>query len=124
MEIDLHGHHFHDLNNTGSDETESVLIKIVRQAWEMGEPTLTLIHGHGRKRGPGPYRVNTNTGYFGLRIRSKLRHDGELRKWIKYTTLDCGHSGSTTVKLKRNPTPSRRKIDPLPQPRYQYAPAL
>jgi hypothetical protein len=54
---------------------------------------------YGRNRGISPGFVNTNTGYFGLRIRSELRHDETLRKWIKYTTLDCSHEGSTVVKL-------------------------
>lgn len=101
MEIDLHGFHPDDIN----------MAALVRQAWEIGAPELTLIHGHGRNRGLSPGFVNTNTGYFGLRIRGALREDRGLRQWIKHSTLDCGHEGATTVKLKRNPNPTRAAID-------------
>ncbi len=99
--IDLHGYHPDEIN----------LTTLVRQAWETGAPSLTLIHGHGRNRGISPGFVNTNTGYFGLGIRSELRHDKQLAQWIKRSTLDCRHDGSTTIKLKANPNPSRTRID-------------
>lgn len=105
MQIDLHGYHPRDIVNSG------VLRAIVRQAWEMGEAYLTLIHGHGRNRGISPGFVNTNTGYFGLRIRDALRRDESLRQWIFYTTVDRRQMGSTTVRLKPNPNPSRRRMD-------------
>ena len=105
MKIDLHGFHPSQIINTG------VLAKILEQAWEMGEPELFLIHGHGRNRGISPGFVNTNTGNFGLRIRRALRHDVALRKWIYHTTLECGEMGSTWVKLKPNPSPTRKEID-------------
>lgn len=101
MEIDLHGYHPREIIDTG------VLRKIVRQAWEMGEEYLTLIHGHGRNRGISPGFVNTNTGYFGLRLREALRLDESLREWIFHTTLDRRQMGSTTVRLKPNPNPTR-----------------
>ena len=56
------------------------LKKMIRQAWEMGAERIRLIHGHGYNRGISPGFVNTNTGYFGLRIRSALRYDDELRQ--------------------------------------------
>jgi hypothetical protein len=104
LEIDLHGYH-------PDDVCGEPLTKMIRQAWEMGEERIRLVHGHGRNRGISPGFVNTNTGYFGLCIRRELRHDVELRQWIKYTTLDCSHEGSTTVKLKRNPNPIRTTLD-------------
>ena len=112
MDIDFHGHHPDDIVQTG------VLDRIIEQAWEMGETSLCLIHGHGRNRGISPGFVNTNTGYFGLRIRSKLRHSRELRQWIKVSTLDCSHPGATTIDLKRNPAPTRTEWnrDLLPEP--------
>ena len=110
MEIDLHGYHPSDIV-LGS----RVLERIVRQAWEMGEHYLVLIHGHGRNRGISPGFVNTNTGYFGLCLRRSLREDKTLRKWIYHTTLDCSDMGLTRVKLKPNPKPSRRRIDCLPR---------
>jgi len=106
MEIDLHGYHPSDIVGSG------VLDKLVQQAWEMGTSHLTLIHGHGRNRGRSPGFYNTNTGYFGLEIRRCLRHDRDLRKWILHTTLDCTNEGSTTVKLRRNPSPTRTELDP------------
>jgi hypothetical protein len=69
MQIDLHGYHPAEIVWSG------VLAKLVEQAWEMGERELILIHGHGRNRGITPGFVNTNTGFFGLQIRSALRHD-------------------------------------------------
>jgi len=101
MDIDLHGLHPDDI----------LLDKILEQAWEMGETSVCLIHGHGRNRGISPGFVNTNTGYFGLRIRSDLRHGDDLRKWIKISTLDCSHDGSTTIRLKKNPSPTRTAFD-------------
>src|SRR5580704_9837225 len=94
MQIDLHGYHLAEIVFTGS------LAKIVQQAWEMGEPMLILIHGHGRNRGMSACLVNTNTGYFGLCIREALRHDLSFRQWIKHTTLDCSDMGSISIKLK------------------------
>jgi hypothetical protein len=44
-----------------------ILTKLVKQAWEMGETELILIHGHGRNRGITPGFVNTNTGFFWAR---------------------------------------------------------
>jgi hypothetical protein len=78
---------------------------------ETGADLVCFIHGHGRARGKSPGFVNTNTGCFGLCIRRELRHDRALRRWIKYTTLDCGAWGTTTVKLKINPNPTRSEID-------------
>jgi hypothetical protein len=105
MQIDLHGYHPAQIVWNG------VLAKLLEQAWEMGEDKLILIHGHGRNRGITPSFVNTNTGFFGLQIRRALRHDKELRPWIYYTTLDCGHPGLTSVFLKPNPSPSRTSLD-------------
>jgi len=99
--MDLHGYHPSEIVQT------DVLKKIIQQTWEMGENYVTLILGHGRNRGISPGFVNTNTGYFGLEIRRALRHDKELRQWIRYTTLDCSHMGVTRVKLKPNPAPTR-----------------
>ena len=109
--LDLHGYHPDDVG----------LAKIAEQAWEMGAERIQLIHGHGRARGLSPGFVNTNTGYFGLRIRNALRHDRELRQWIKYTTLDCSDWGSTAVKLKPNRKPTRTKLDDdvLPPPSWK-----
>jgi hypothetical protein len=115
MEIDLHGYDPRQIVETDT------LAKIVQQAWEMGEPYLRLIHGHGRMRGISPGFVNTNTGFFGLKIRRALRHDEGLRKWIKHTTLDCHDWGCTTVKLKSNSAPVRGALDPdlLPDRMYK-----
>ncbi len=108
-EIDLHGYH-------PDDVCGEPLKVMIRQAWEMGADHIRFIHGHGRNRGISPGFVNTNTGYFGLRIRSELRHNTALRQWIKHTTLDCSHEGSTVVKLKRNGDPTRSKLgDILPE---------
>src|SRR6266404_4682538 len=105
IKMDLHGYHPSEIVQT------DVLKKIIQQTWEMGENYVTLIHGHGRNRGISPGFVNTNTGYFGLEIRRALRHDKELRQWIRYTTLDCSHMGVTRVKLKPNPAPTRSELD-------------
>ena len=107
IEIDLHGYHPAEIVFNGT------LDRILEQAWEMGEDDLTLIHGHGRNRGITPGFVNTNTGYFGLCIRRVLRHDNSLRQCIRYTTLDCRQMGCTSIKLKANPKPTRRKLDCL-----------
>jgi hypothetical protein len=34
-----------------------------------------------------------------------------LRQWICHTTLDCGDMGTTSVRLKLNPAPSRKCLD-------------
>ena len=107
MQIDLHGYHHSEIVFKG------ILNRLIQQCWKMGETELTLIHGHGRHRGIFPGFVNTNTGYFGLCIRRVLRNDETLRQWIKHTTLDCRFMGSTTVRLKANPNPTRKQIDCL-----------
>ncbi len=109
VEVDLHGYHPEDI----------CFAKIIQQAWEMGAQCIRLIHGHGRtRRSPG--FVNTNTGNFGLRVRGQLRSDEKLRQWIKHTTLDCSHEGSTVIKLKRNPAPTRTEFgnDVFPDRRH------
>ncbi len=83
MQIDLHGYHPAEIVWNG------VLARLVEKVWEMGEQELILIHGHGRNRGITPGFVNTNTGFFGLQIRSALRNDKALWRWIYHTTLDC-----------------------------------
>ena len=45
MTIDLHGYHPREIVWNG------VLGRIIQQAWEMGEPYLYLIHGHGAIEG-------------------------------------------------------------------------
>ncbi len=115
VQIDLHGYHPRDIKG-------APLAHIVEQAWQMGAPRIRFIHGHGRGRGISPGFYNTNTGYFGLSIRRALRRNRELRQWIKYSTLDCSDWGRTTVKLKRNPHPTRTALDlsilpPRSQPR-------
>ena len=105
-DIDMHGYH--------PDEID--LNDLLRQAWECGYEKVTLIHGHGHNRGISVGFVNTNTGYFGLRVRSEIRNNGALKSWIKKSTMDCGHDGSTTVRMKKNIHPTRTEID-LPQRR-------
>jgi hypothetical protein len=114
MELDLHGYHPEDIVG------KRLLAKILQQAWEMGETDLKLIHGHGRHRGFSPGFVNTNTGFFGLAIRDALRHDKQLRQWIKYTTLDCSDWGATSVRLKLNRAPTRTQLDKDLLPRRSY----
>lgn len=114
VKIDFHGYHPRDVIG-------APLAKIVEQAWEMGAERICFIHGHGRARGISPGFVNTNTGYFGLCLRRQLRHNRELRRWIKYTTLDCSEWGATTLKLKANRNPTRTEIDLGVLPERAYA---
>jgi hypothetical protein len=111
--IDLHGYH-------PSDFVGPPMAKVIEQAWEMGAERLRFIHGHGRGRGISPGFYNTHTGYFGLRIRRELRHNRDLRRWIKYTTLDCSDWGATTVGLKTNPSPIRSEFDLAVLPERTY----
>ena len=113
VKIDLHGYH-------PSAIVGPPMAKLIEQAWEMGAEKICLIHGHGRARGISPGFVNTNTGYFGLCVRRELRSNKDLRRWLKYTTLDCGDWGATTVKLKanRNPTRTALDLDVLPARSY------
>lgn len=101
MEIDLHGFHPRDLDLEG----------LLRQVWETGADDVVLVHGHGRSRGKSPGFVNTKTGHFGLCIRATIRGNPRLKPWVKISTLDCRRWGSTTVKLKSNPDPTRTEID-------------
>lgn len=115
VKIDLHGYHPDQLMG-------EVFESVVRQAWEMGAEEIEFIHGHGRGRGIPRGFFNTNTGYFGLRIRRELRHNKSLRQWIKYTTLSCAAWGSTAVRLKPNKTPSRTQLGDtvLPKPWFPH----
>src|SRR3974390_219033 len=105
MKIDLHGYHPSEIVFNG------VLKSVVQQCWETGETELTLIHGHGRNRGISPGFVNTNTGYLGLCIRRALRHDDGFREWIFRSPLDCSQMGRASVRLKPNPSPTRKAVD-------------
>src|SRR5579871_4001123 len=102
-EVDLHGYHPDDICG-------SPLAHIVEQAWEMGAGSIRLIHGHGHDRFRSPGFVHSNTGYLGISIRRALRHEVGMRQWIKHSTLDCSQDGSTVVKLKRNPSPTRTEF--------------
>jgi hypothetical protein len=113
VRIDLHGYR-------PAEFVGAPMATIIEQAWQTGADKLRFIHGHGRGRGKSPGFVNTNTGWLGLRIRRALRHDRELRRWIKYTTLDCGEWGVTTVKLKANHNPTRRELDLSVLPERSY----
>lgn len=106
LDIDLHGYHPNEVD----------LGDILEQAWETGAESVRLIHGHGRNRGISPGFVNTNTGYFGLRVRGFIRGNSELKPWVKISTMDCSEMGATTVKLQPNPAPVRDSID-LSKPR-------
>jgi hypothetical protein len=114
MERDLHGYRPRQLF------TGDVFTTYIRQVWETGAEELTLIHGHARKRDKHPGFVNTNTSYLGLEVRRALRHDVDLRVWIKPSTLDCSDPGVTRIRLKRNPQPTRGSgdIDALPEPEF------
>jgi hypothetical protein len=103
VEFDLHGYY-------PADIYDGLLNRIVQQAWEMGAGELVLIHGHGRNRGITPGFVNTNTGFLGLTVRRTLKSD-DLRRWIYPSTMYRGDAGSTSVRLKPNPAPSRTAFE-------------
>lgn len=103
-EFDLHGYYPQDIYH-------GLLTQIVQQAWEMGASELVLIHGHGRNRGITPGFVNTNTGALGLAVRSTLKNSSDLRQWIYHSTIYRGDAGSTNVRLKPNPAPSRTAFE-------------
>ena len=118
--VDLHGYYPTDITSYPYATTGSPLSRMIEQAWEMGAGSIRFIHGHGRGLSPG--FVNTNTGHFGLQIRRKLRYELGLRRWIKYTMLDGSDNGSTVVKLKRNPSPTRTEFDGVfPEKRFRNA---
>jgi len=83
MEIDLHRYHPSDIIGNG------VLANIVQAGVGNGRDVPQDNPWPWSPSGISPGFVNTNTGFFGLAIRSALRHDELLRKWIKHTTLDC-----------------------------------
>lgn len=103
-EVDLHGYYPGDIYN-------GLVTRIVQQAWEMGARVLVLIHGHGRNRGITPGFVNTNTGALGLAVRSTLKNSNDLRQWIYHSTIYRADAGSTCVRLKPNPAPSREAFE-------------
>ena len=112
--IDLHGYRPRDF-------VGAPMATIVEQAWDMGADKLRAsFTGMAGARGKSPGFYNTKTGWLGLRIRRELRHNRALRRWIKYTTLDCGDWGQTTVKLKANPSPTRRELDLSVLPERSY----
>jgi hypothetical protein len=120
VEFDLHGHYPVDIS-------AGLLDRIVQQAWEMGAEELLLIRGPGRNRGSRPGFVNTNTGFLGLTVRRALKSD-DLRRWLYHSTIYRGLPGSTSVRLKPNPAPSRTVFElgrghdcrdiPAPEMRY------
>jgi hypothetical protein len=110
-EVDLHG--FHPGTLTSTDLVEG----LVRQAWKMGLTELVIIHGHAWHRAsPRPF-ANTNTGYLGVTLRRILRSGGDLRRYM-YTRIDVSDPGTTRVRLKPNPAPTRDDFDALPEPDF------
>jgi hypothetical protein len=89
LDIDLHGYRPNDLY-------DGLMRKVIEQAWETGAKRVRLIHGHGRNRRISAGFVNTNTGYLGLTVRSSIRADEALRRWIYPSTIDRSHEGSTS----------------------------
>jgi len=77
----------------------------------MGAKELVLIHGHGRNRGITPGFVNTNTGALGLAVRRTLQSGIALPQWIYHSTINRDDEGSTSVRLKPNPAPSRTAFE-------------
>lgn len=98
--VDLHGYYLGDVDD--------IVPRAVQKAWKAGATTLCLIHGHGRFRRPYGLFANTNTGLLGMAVRRLLREDRSLRRWI-YAKIDCSDWGSTTVRLRPNPNPSRKQ---------------
>lgn len=97
MTVDLHGFHPRD------DDLPETIRNAVRQAHEAGASTLRLIHGHGHNRfRPFTPFVNTNTGYLGVTVRSFLRNERDLRRWM-LAKIDVSHEGSTTVRIRGKP---------------------
>jgi hypothetical protein len=118
--VDLHGYYPTDITGYPYATTGSPLSRIIEQGWEMGAGSIRFIHGHGHGRGLSPGFVNTNTGHFDVQIRRELRSDQGLRRWIKHSTLDCSDDGSTVVKLKRNPSPTRTDFEAVfPEKRFR-----
>jgi hypothetical protein len=113
-ELDFHDYHPRTI--LGSELIETG----IRQAWEMGERTLTLIHGHSRYHAVRRPFANTNTGWLGLTIRHILRHGQSLREFM-FAKIDCSHNGSTTIRLRENPSPSRTafNFEALPERDYR-----
>ena len=113
--VDLHGYYPTDITGYPYATKGSPLSRIIEQAWEMGGGSIRLITAT-----VAVAFVNTNTGYFGLQIRRELRSDQDLRQWIKHSTLDCSDDGSTVVKLKRNPSPTRTDFEGVfPEKRFR-----
>jgi DNA-nicking Smr family endonuclease len=104
LEVDLHGYHPRTVDESG------LLAKIIKQAWEMGAKELVIIHGHGMSRAKRRPFANTNTGVFGLSVRSYLRNTKKLRRWM-FAKIDTHHDGSTTIKIRSNPNPTRTEMD-------------
>lgn len=108
-EIDLHGYHPYTV--------EPLVVGLVRQAWEMGAPSLRVIHGWGKHRNDffGPQFVHTNTGFLGLTVRHAFRSKmPTLRRWM-YVKFETSDPGVTTVRLRPNPSPTRTDFAALPQ---------
>lgn len=104
IEIDLHGYHPNEID----------IADLVKQAWETGASEFVIIHGHGRGRGISRGRGNTNTGFFGIRVRRAVRNNKVLKPYAKISKVGCRHWGSTKIELKKNPNPSRTRIDLAP----------
>jgi Smr domain len=102
-EIDLHGFHPYD------DDLHPTIEKALREAYETEAETLTIIHGHGhnRYRPFNPF-VNSNTGFLGVTVRSFLRNNLDLRRWM-LAKLDVSHDGSTTVRIRSKGRAGRRE---------------
>ena len=87
--------------------SNGILSRLCWESYLLGARRLVLIHGHGRSRGKRPGRSGTNTGRLGLQIRKTLLNHKGLRLWVFPSTLRRSDRSSTSIKLRRNPKPSK-----------------
>jgi hypothetical protein len=111
--VDLHGY------QPQTVEENDLILDSIKQAWEMAKDSVVFVHGHARRRASQRPFANTKTGYLGLRIRGILRHDDRLRPWM-YSKIDVSQDGSTTVRLRKNDQPTRKKFDADAWPDHNF----
>src|SRR5215472_9613768 len=100
MEIDLHRYEPRQIVETDT------LAKIVQR-------TIPAINSWSRPNARHLTRIRQHRHrVFWTSNSPCLRHDRVLRKWIKYTTLDCHNRASTTVKLTPNSAPVCSALGP------------
>ena len=76
-------------------------VELLRTAVQSSDEWVTFLHENIRGRGIYANVVSTHTESLGLCIRRALRQEKTLHPYVRPSTIQHDHKGSTTVRLRK-----------------------